>query len=179
MLIENYDTKIEVATHSAFEFEYEIFALISVDLSPVMPLLNSVLKNGSYFSDGPAFSWRRGDHKIGIWPDKIAVDHLKSREEALEIIRELIALINDTWEKRDSIQPDMSTKENLQPLQIYKLLPKTNCKLCGASSCFAFALKVAAGQIEIILCDPLFKEETYNENRNQLLEMLKVKRTLI
>jgi len=30
-------------------------------------------------------------------------------------------------------------KERLQPLQIQQLLPRTNCKECGCSTCFAFA----------------------------------------
>ncbi|MGD8793043.1 MAG: (Fe-S)-binding protein, partial [Anaerolineae bacterium] len=29
-------------------------------------------------------------------------------------------------------------------LQIYKLLPKTNCKDCGYPTCLAFAMKLAA-----------------------------------
>ena len=30
-------------------------------------------------------------------------------------------------------------KERLQPLQLYQLLPRTNCKLCGCAGCYAFA----------------------------------------
>ena len=30
-------------------------------------------------------------------------------------------------------------KERFQPLQIYQLLPRTNCKLCGCAGCYAFA----------------------------------------
>jgi acetyl-CoA decarbonylase/synthase complex subunit gamma len=37
-------------------------------------------------------------------------------------------------------------------LQIYKLLPKTNCKECGFPTCLAFAMKLAAKQIELDSC---------------------------
>jgi acetyl-CoA decarbonylase/synthase complex subunit gamma len=37
-------------------------------------------------------------------------------------------------------------------LQIYKLLPKTNCKDCGFPTCLAFAMKLAAKQIELDAC---------------------------
>ena len=30
-------------------------------------------------------------------------------------------------------------KDHLQPLQIYQLLPRTNCKLCGCAGCYGFA----------------------------------------
>jgi acetyl-CoA decarbonylase/synthase complex subunit gamma len=37
-------------------------------------------------------------------------------------------------------------------LQIYKLLPKTNCKDCGFPTCLAFAMKLAAKQVELDTC---------------------------
>ena len=37
-------------------------------------------------------------------------------------------------------------------LQIYKLLPKTNCKDCGFPTCLAFAMKLAAKQVELDAC---------------------------
>ena len=37
-------------------------------------------------------------------------------------------------------------------LQIYKLLPKTNCKDCGFPTCLAFAMKLAAKQVELDSC---------------------------
>jgi acetyl-CoA decarbonylase/synthase complex subunit gamma len=37
-------------------------------------------------------------------------------------------------------------------LQIYKLLPKTNCKDCGYPTCLAFAMKLAAKQVELDSC---------------------------
>jgi acetyl-CoA decarbonylase/synthase complex subunit gamma len=37
-------------------------------------------------------------------------------------------------------------------LQIYKLLPKTNCKDCGFPTCLAFAMKLAAKQVELGDC---------------------------
>lgn len=40
----------------------------------------------------------------------------------------------------------------LSGLQIYKLLPKTNCKDCGFPTCLAFAMKLAAQQVELSAC---------------------------
>lgn len=40
----------------------------------------------------------------------------------------------------------------LSGLQIYKLLPKTNCKDCGFPTCLAFAMKLAAQQVELDTC---------------------------
>jgi acetyl-CoA decarbonylase/synthase, CODH/ACS complex subunit gamma len=40
----------------------------------------------------------------------------------------------------------------LSGLQVYKLLPKTNCKDCGFPTCLAFAMKLAAKQVELDAC---------------------------
>ena len=46
----------------------------------------------------------------------------------------------------------------LTGIQIYKLLPQTNCKECGFPTCLAFAMKLAAKQVELSSC-PYVKEE--------------------
>lgn len=40
----------------------------------------------------------------------------------------------------------------LTGIQIYKYLPKTNCKECGQPTCLAFAMKLAASQAELSAC---------------------------
>ena len=46
----------------------------------------------------------------------------------------------------------------LTGIEIFKLLPKTNCKECGDPTCLAFAMKLAAGKAELSLC-PYISEE--------------------
>ncbi|MFH0960489.1 MAG: (Fe-S)-binding protein [Pseudomonadota bacterium] len=179
MLIESYDMKIEVADHSAEVFEYEAIAHLPVDIRDVLPYLNRTLKNGNYYTDGPVFSWRIDDHKVGFWYDRIAADHLDSREQAKEVIDHLVKMVNDVWEKRQEIEPDTRTHENLQPLELYRLLPKTNCKVCGESTCFNFALKLAAGMIELKGCRPLFEKGAIETNLKQLEFLISTKRPLL
>jgi acetyl-CoA decarbonylase/synthase complex subunit gamma len=50
----------------------------------------------------------------------------------------------------------------LSGIEIYKLLPKTNCKECGFPTCMAFALKLAAKQAELAAC-PYVSEEAKAE----------------
>lgn len=47
----------------------------------------------------------------------------------------------------------------LSGIQIYKLLPQTNCKECGFPTCLAFAMKLAAKQVELSAC-PYVSEES-------------------
>lgn len=47
----------------------------------------------------------------------------------------------------------------LSGIQIYKMLPQTNCKECGFPTCLAFAMKLAAKQVELAAC-PYVSEES-------------------
>ncbi|MGD2156952.1 MAG: acetyl-CoA decarbonylase/synthase complex subunit gamma [Anaerolineales bacterium] len=46
----------------------------------------------------------------------------------------------------------------LSGIQIYKLLPQTNCKDCGFPTCLAFAMKLAAKQVELADCPHVSEE---------------------
>jgi len=46
----------------------------------------------------------------------------------------------------------------LSGIQIYKLLPQTNCKDCGFPTCLAFAMKLAAKQAELAACPHVSEE---------------------
>jgi len=50
----------------------------------------------------------------------------------------------------------------LSGIQIYKLLPQTNCKECGFPTCLAFAMKLAAKQVDLGDC-PYVTEESKTE----------------
>ena len=43
----------------------------------------------------------------------------------------------------------------MKALDIYKHLPKTNCKKCGYPTCLAFAMKLAVGKAEVEACPDL------------------------
>lgn len=47
----------------------------------------------------------------------------------------------------------------LTGIQIYKLLPQTNCKECDFPTCLAFAMKLAAKQVELAKC-PYVSEQS-------------------
>ena len=46
----------------------------------------------------------------------------------------------------------------LSGIQIYKMLPQTNCRDCGFPTCLAFAMKLAAKQVELSLCPHVSEE---------------------
>jgi acetyl-CoA decarbonylase/synthase complex subunit gamma len=62
--------------------------------------------------------------------------------------------------------------KELSPLDVYKLLPRTNCKECGEENCMAFATKVVNREVPLEKCPPLLTEKNEKAYK-QLKEMLK------
>jgi len=60
----------------------------------------------------------------------------------------------------------------LSPIDVYKLLPRTNCKECGEENCMAFATKVVNREVPVEKCPPLLTKE-FAKAYGQLKEMLK------
>lgn len=46
----------------------------------------------------------------------------------------------------------------LTGIEIFKLLPKTNCGDCGVPTCLAFAMNLAAGKVELVACPHVSEE---------------------
>ncbi|MBE3116172.1 acetyl-CoA decarbonylase/synthase complex subunit gamma [Candidatus Bathyarchaeota archaeon] len=60
--------------------------------------------------------------------------------------------------------------KELSPIDVYKLLPKTNCKECGQDNCMAFATKIVNREVTVDQCPPLLKKE--NEKAYKALKEL-------
>jgi len=67
---------------------------------------------------------------------------------------------------------ESTPKKELSPIDVYKLLPKTNCKECGEENCMAFATKLVNREATLQQCPPLLQEK-YKEAFAKLWEMLK------
>lgn len=58
------------------------------------------------------------------------------------------------------------------PIQIYQLLPKTNCGKCGEANCMAFAVRLASLEARVEDCSPIIEEEKYRESYEKLRGLL-------
>jgi len=61
--------------------------------------------------------------------------------------------------------------KELSPIDVYMLLPRTNCKECGEANCMAFATKIVNREVTIEQCTPIL-EKKYEKEYNKLQEML-------
>jgi ArsR family metal-binding transcriptional regulator len=151
--------------------EMEAAARVDVDLTEVLPYLNAELQGSRYTPSLPALVWMYEHHQIGILKDRIVCDHVHEEHDAEALFAAIIEQINQIWDRRESIQPRHSPRTFRQPLEIYTLLPQTNCKECGESTCYSYALKLTAGILELEECTPLFQSD-YDEFKRSTLERI-------
>ena len=135
-------------------------AHLDQDVTEVLPYLNAVLGGHQYLQDPPALTLKVHGKLITLHPREIAVNALKDEVEADNILEWLKQEINETWRKRDTIEPSFETPDQPRIFDILKLLPKTNCGECGQATCMVFASLVAQGVKGADDCPPLDVQNT-------------------
>jgi ArsR family metal-binding transcriptional regulator len=131
------------------------------------PLFERCLGGFNFTKDPPSVTFRSQGKLITVHGGKIAVNALKDETEARKIVEWLKREINEAWKKRDEVEPSYESLPRPQVLQILRLLPKTNCRECGESTCMVFAVAVTEGIKGEEDCPPLSLE-----NRNKLSDYL-------
>jgi len=144
---------------------------ISDEIHEVFPYLNATLKGCIYNHPALTLTIKKDGKLFTLHAHHITLAKIEDEREAEEILAWLKELINDTYENHTKIEPNYSMAAELKALDIFRLLPGTNCKRCEEPSCLAFAVKLVGRDIEIIKCDPLFSEQ-YQEKRNVLFDLL-------
>ena len=121
------------------------FAHLNEDIREVLPYLNTVLGGTGYTHDPPSVTFQLHGRLITLHSNKIAINALRDEGEADKVLEWLKIQINETWEKRNQIEPTFGVAPRPQILEILKLLPKTNCRKCGQPTCTVFSSLVAQG----------------------------------
>lgn len=120
-------------------------AHLDEDITEVIPYLNAVLGGFQYIKDPPSVSFKVHGKLIAVHSRKICVNALEDEAQGDKIIEWLKQEINDTWDRREEIQPRFEGAPKPRVIEILKLLPKTNCRECGQPTCMVLATQVAEG----------------------------------
>ena len=171
MLIEKYDLEIFTPPCDPGAERFAAKAHLNLDISTIFPYLNATLHGAVYLPEANALTWKKGGHNIAFHSHEIATSNVEDRGEAQKELEGLIDLVNRTWERRAEIIPNTTTRQRPTPIAIYKLLPNTNCRQCGESTCYSFALKLSVSQKKLADCLPLF-EPQHTEKRIDLEEIV-------
>ncbi|MGQ9841782.1 MAG: (Fe-S)-binding protein [Anaerolineae bacterium] len=138
----------------------------------VLPLLNAILPNVvSYHPFNGVMTLRRKPGLITLYPDKVMITQVADVEEGLTLLAAVRDLLNRTWARRDEIQPRPEGRPVPRPLDVYELLPRTNCRACGEATCMAFAFGLLERRHRPEEC-PALADPTYAAQRQALRDLL-------
>jgi len=171
MLIDAYDLEVFSPPCEPGSERWSAFAHLRQDISPVLPYLNALWPGAIYDHEAHVLTLVRGGRRYTLRPLEIAASNLEDRDQAQQVIDQMVGEVNEIWEKRATISPSTEKRRRPTVLEVYKLLPGGNCKQCGEATCFIFASKLVAGQTQLSRCVRLLEPE-YAAQKDALKGMI-------
>ena len=142
-----------------------------IEVLPYLACLPGVI---AYNPAAAAVTFRRPSGFLTIYPERVFITQVRDVEEGLEILAALKDAINATWEGRAELVAASTARRAPRPLDVWTLLPQSNCRECAEQTCMAFACNLLLGERELAECRPLYREVVYAERRTTLEAMLGV-----
>jgi ArsR family metal-binding transcriptional regulator len=159
-LIREYDLQVSTPECTPGAVWYRVRIDLVDDIAEALPYLNAELEGAEYDHSISVLLWTGDGKRYAFRSREIAIAPVESREEAQSVVDRMVAAVNDIWNRRDRIQPDFGGRKALpNALDIYRLLPGTNCGECGCPTCMAFATALRTDPTKLSLCRYLSEQE--------------------
>ena len=139
-----------------------------IDVLPYLATLPGII---AYNPDAQTLTFRRPAGFMTLYADRVYITQLRSPDEGLELLAALKDAINATWDNRQQLVAVTLARHAPRPLDVWTLLPQTNCKQCGEATCMAFAVGLLQHQRSVIECLPLQVDEALTDRRATLEAM--------
>lgn len=168
-LIADYRIEFEEDHHSHGSSRYLPVIVLPVDISAAFPYLNAVLDDAIYDHENLVLIGVSNKRKYAFRPHEIRIGVTTDASHAPRVAAEIVDLVNRVWADRDRIVPS-TRKRKLPPVyDIFRALPRTNCKACGCT-CLAFAARLHSGEARLEDC-ALLSQPEYAANRQQIADL--------
>jgi ArsR family metal-binding transcriptional regulator len=145
------------------------------NLEELLPYLNAELGPCIYDPNVPFLRFRKSGKTYAIYPNKILMNPLRDEEEAEQLFQWVRQTVNSVARRKEQIRPSTWSLSRLKPLDLFRLLPRTNCGVCGKPSCMAFAASLATGEAGPDDCPSLAED---SQKHAQLLSLFREEQSL-
>jgi ArsR family metal-binding transcriptional regulator len=137
----------------------------SRSLAEIIPYLATLPGVIAYNPETLTLTFRRPRGFMTLYPEKIYITQVKDSEDGLELLTALVEAVNATWEHRAELVAVTAARRAPRWLDIWALLPQTNCKQCGEATCMAFAAALLKQTRALAECQPLAADSTFTDRR--------------
>ncbi len=143
----------------------------SRSLAEVLPYLATLPGSIAYSPTAHTLTFRRLAGFMTLYPDRVYITQVCDTDEGLEILAALKDAINATWDNRQQLVAVTLARRAPRPLDVWTLLPQTNCRQCGEATCMAFAVGLLQHKRSVIEC-PLLQADDNLTDRRATLEAM-------
>ena len=143
----------------ADETRIRLIVHLEGDLGPVLPYLNAVMPHASYTPANEALTFMKEYRMIVLYRHRITIAKADEITDAWLTLESIRRQVEQVWKDRDHIEPSFEIRRKPPALEIFKRLPRTNCRRCGELTCLAFAVRVWTGEASVRLCLPVFEND--------------------
>ncbi len=125
---------------------------LETDISRLFPYINAVVDSAEYYENPHYIKFMLNNRNCALYPDNIIGVPFESRENALIFFDQIKDFLNDIDSRKDSIEPNHEKFKHVSVIEVYKQLPRTNCKECGYATCMACADAISKGEADFDIC---------------------------
>ncbi|MDM7934291.1 MAG: (Fe-S)-binding protein, partial [Methanothrix sp.] len=154
----------------ADETKFRVIARMEPPLGGALRLIEPLFPRARYSERIGALIIQRGSAIITLYASgNVTMTMMGSKEEAKAILEGLRGTINDAIEK--GVTPVPREKVKVDHTEVYRYLPRTDCRACGEQSCYSFAIRLVAKETTLDKCTPLL-DPRYDTNLETLRVMM-------
>lgn len=131
---------------------YGVYFKVANSISVLFPYLNAEIENAKFFENPESIQFIFDMAKCTVYPTEVIAVPFTDKKHALDFIERLITFFNDLYIRRGSIKPNYKKFKSISVVDVLKLLPGTNCKECGFTTCMAFAAALSQSKTTPDIC---------------------------
>ena len=125
------------------------------DLTPLFPYINAVADQPQYYERPVYIKFVLSERLCGLYPRQGAFTPVRDIAEALAFLPQLLNFIAEVARRSPDIVPSYKKFKPASALDIYRLLPGSNCRRCGYATCLAFAAALSRRRTSMVQCPHL------------------------
>ena len=122
------------------------------DLAPLFPYINAVAEDAQYYERPEYIKFMLQGHLCAFYPRQGLFAPVADLNEATDFLSQLLTFVEYIEQRRNGLKPNHKRYRPVSPLDIFRLLPGTNCKACGHATCLAFAAALSRQKAKVMAC---------------------------
>jgi ArsR family metal-binding transcriptional regulator len=135
----------------------------------MLPYLAALLPRAGYNHAAGILTLLHGGRLLTVYPQLVTLAKALDEEDARAVLGWLRDRLNEAAAREGELAPCLGRRRSPRILDVYRLLPGTNCRRCGEITCMALAARLIFGEARTGDC-PGLEAAGFEQNRERLCE---------